>query len=1030
MSSESPNNEGSATNTPTVEEDIKKQQQEPQAEATESNGVSTSPSVSGNDSASGNEDDEEEGEQESQLEEGESEASTDKEQSEEPAQVQEQEATNIEDTTQQIVADDTSNQVEENQEEAVPVEVEEEAVSEEIEEESELPETSEFPTEQPSIESSAQPENTEETGKDSSMAPEDAEILSQFKEPEPEITQDTGTAEALQESTPQNENAEQIDEGIQLDIPDLDEPEENNDNDLIPTGVPNESVSEFEQPEPKAEPQPETEVEQVQEQAEEKEEINEYQEAEMRQEMGEEEELRKIQADDPSFDADFNVDELDKSKDDFDTSFLDVPEDEDQFDEDIEMTNVEDEEEKEEETGEVTKDEPTAAETKVEDEAKPEVEELSKQDEQEDKIEEDKTQDIVDLPGSESTAEPSISEKPNEDERVSTAASTVSVVEHIKSEAPPPSTDNQENKLEQQVQAPQAPDAIVEDEEEEDEEEEEEGEEDNQEKQAYTKQTHLIVIPSYASWFNMKKIHKIEKESLPEFFDTNHPSKSSKLYVNYRNFMINSYRLNPNEFLTLTSCRRNLVGDVGTLMRVHRFLNKWGLINYQVKPQFKPGYAVEKMPNGQSVDLPFTGDYHVKYDTPRGLFPFDTSRIPPERIDVTNLKKLLVGPETTSATTASSGSSNADASRGASAGSAADQNGNHDNRKHGLEDNESSQVTKKQRVNDGWTSEEENQLSIAVKKFKNDWFKIAAEVGTDKTPEQCILKFLGLDIEDSLNPFNDENSPVSKLLKFAPNYPISSIDNPALANLAFLTRLVDSDVAKAASEAARKAIDSCIEKKVNEVYNKSQGEEGKLKMEGSSDAVELPVASEQNGSVDREPDVRDAVGTAFGIVGGRSHLFASYEEREMHKIAASIVNQELSKIEQKLNKIEQLERIYETEHQNLLRQQQDVFIDRLALSKSSINVIKKLENAIELIETNAGNENSERKANVASLLSEAKSLLYKPARQMLVSSSSASAVTDATTNQPSKQETTANIDEDDYKPLSLKSPQNFKVWVP
>ena len=69
-------------------------------------------------------------------------------------------------------------------------------------------------------------------------------------------------------------------------------------------------------------------------------------------------------------------------------------------------------------------------------------------------------------------------------------------------------------------------------------------------------------------------------------------------------------------------------------MRVHRFLNKWGLINYQVKPQFKPGYALEKMPNGQPVDLPYTGDYHVKFDTPRGLFPFDTSRIPVERIDV------------------------------------------------------------------------------------------------------------------------------------------------------------------------------------------------------------------------------------------------------------------------------------------------------------------------------------------------------------------------------------------------------------
>lgn len=124
----------------------------------------------------------------------------------------------------------------------------------------------------------------------------------------------------------------------------------------------------------------------------------------------------------------------------------------------------------------------------------------------------------------------------------------------------------------------------------------------------------------------MKKIHQIEQESLPEFFGSKHPSKSPKIYVNYRNFMINAYRLNPNEFLTLTSCRRNLVGDVGTLMRVHRFLNKWGLINYQVKPQFKPGYAVEKLPNGQLVGLPYTGDFHVKYDTLEDYFHLRRSK--------------------------------------------------------------------------------------------------------------------------------------------------------------------------------------------------------------------------------------------------------------------------------------------------------------------------------------------------------------------------------------------------------------------
>lgn len=51
----------------------------------------------------------------------------------------------------------------------------------------------------------------------------------------------------------------------------------------------------------------------------------------------------------------------------------------------------------------------------------------------------------------------------------------------------------------------------------------------------------------------------------------------------YRNFMIDTYRLNPKEYLTATACRRNLAGDVCSILRVHAFLEQWGLINYQVR---------------------------------------------------------------------------------------------------------------------------------------------------------------------------------------------------------------------------------------------------------------------------------------------------------------------------------------------------------------------------------------------------------------------------------------------------------------
>ena len=95
-------------------------------------------------------------------------------------------------------------------------------------------------------------------------------------------------------------------------------------------------------------------------------------------------------------------------------------------------------------------------------------------------------------------------------------------------------------------------------------------------------QTHAIILPSYTAWFDMHAIHPLEKKGLPEFFNGQNRSKTPAVYKDYRDFMINTYRLNPSEYLTVTACRRNLAGDVCAIMRVHGFLEQWGLINYQV----------------------------------------------------------------------------------------------------------------------------------------------------------------------------------------------------------------------------------------------------------------------------------------------------------------------------------------------------------------------------------------------------------------------------------------------------------------
>lgn len=105
---------------------------------------------------------------------------------------------------------------------------------------------------------------------------------------------------------------------------------------------------------------------------------------------------------------------------------------------------------------------------------------------------------------------------------------------------------------------------------------------------------HEIFIPSstISVWFDPENyentIHAIEEESLPEFFSGKYPSKTATVYKEYRNFMIALYRMNPTTYLSATTCRRHLSGDVNAIMRVHAFLEKWGLINFSCQPRYKP----------------------------------------------------------------------------------------------------------------------------------------------------------------------------------------------------------------------------------------------------------------------------------------------------------------------------------------------------------------------------------------------------------------------------------------------------------
>ncbi|KAH9524363.1 SWI SNF, matrix associated, actin dependent regulator of chromatin, sub c, member 2 [Bulinus truncatus] len=281
-----------------------------------------------------------------------------------------------------------------------------------------------------------------------------------------------------------------------------------------------------------------------------------------------------------------------------------------------------------------------------------------------------------------------------------------------------------------------------------------------------TEQTHHIIVPSYSAWFDYNSVHAIERRALPEFFNGKNKSKTPEIYVAYRNFMIDTYRLNPTEYLTSTAVRRNLAGDVCCIIRVHAFLEQWGLINYQVDSDSHP------TPMGP----PSTSHFHILADTPSGIASINPARVnqpsaAQEICDFTERRDKL---ETDEKKDLGSVGLKTDIYT-----------------KKALKDKNPSLRTRE------WTDQETLLLLEALELYKDDWNKVCEHVGS-RTQDECILHFLRLPIED---PFLEEDFGQLGPLVYQP-IPFSKSGNPIMSTVAFLASVVDPRVASAAAKAA------------------------------------------------------------------------------------------------------------------------------------------------------------------------------------------------------------------------------------
>ncbi|KAK0050063.1 SWI/SNF complex subunit SMARCC2 [Biomphalaria pfeifferi] len=281
-----------------------------------------------------------------------------------------------------------------------------------------------------------------------------------------------------------------------------------------------------------------------------------------------------------------------------------------------------------------------------------------------------------------------------------------------------------------------------------------------------TEQTHHIIVPSYSAWFDYDSVHAIERRAMPEFFNGKNKSKSPEIYVAYRNFMIDTYRLNPTEYLTSTAVRRNLAGDVCCILRVHAFLEQWGLINYQVDSDSHPTV----------MGPPSTSHFHILADTPSGITSINPPRInqpsaAQEVCDFTERKDKV---------------DNEEKKELGSVGLKTDIY-----TKKALKDKNPSMRSRE------WTDQETLLLLEALELYKDDWNKVCEHVGS-RTQDECILHFLRLPIED---PFLEEDFGNLGPLVYQP-IPFSKSGNPIMSTVAFLASVVDPRVASAAAKAA------------------------------------------------------------------------------------------------------------------------------------------------------------------------------------------------------------------------------------
>lgn len=247
-----------------------------------------------------------------------------------------------------------------------------------------------------------------------------------------------------------------------------------------------------------------------------------------------------------------------------------------------------------------------------------------------------------------------------------------------------------------------------------------------------------------------------------------------------------------------------------------------------------------------------------------------------------------------------------------------------------------------------WSNSEVLLLLEALENFDDNWHQISRHVKS-RTPEECVMKFLQLEIEDKY--LDDPSEGTSSAMPATSGRdPVNQVDNPVLSVVTYLAQMAEPSVAAAAAGRSVNEIRREMQKKLEnkpsaenkgketeteQGQEKDKGKEAEVKGEDSMevDTTEASSSAVAQAQTPEKSGTTSISTIALATSAARSGALASHEEREMTRLVGAAVNVTLQKLELKLAQFAELESIVDAERRELELGRQQLFLDRLAMKK-------------------------------------------------------------------------------------------------